>query len=174
LYLLTGFQLQYAGKKVFSVKEIIQKTTRLTAFCAMFLLIPMMFLSTVDVTGRKLLSNTVPGTMELSSYMLALFILLGLSYTHQRRAHVRVTLLVERLPKKAQLIIEIVLNILSMLMLAVLIKEGWVIALEETTVSDMLRIPENPFRMALVIGCSTFFLELLIDIWDLFQKLRRK
>lgn len=148
--------------------------TRGTAFCAMFLLLPMMFLSTADVSLRKLFSVTIPGTMELSSYMLALFILLGLSYTHQRRAHVRVTLLLDLFPAKVKASIEIFLHILSLTMLVVLIKEGWIIALEETTVSDMLRIPENPFRMALVVGCFTFALELLVDIAESLQKLRGK
>lgn len=148
--------------------------TRGTAFVAMFLLIPMMFLSTADVTLRKFLTVTIPGTMELSSYMLALFILLGLSYTHQRRAHVKVTLLQDLFPAKVKAGVEICLNILSLVMLLVLIKEGWIIALEETTVSDMLRIPENPFRMALVVGCFTFALELLVDIAESLQKLRGK
>ncbi len=140
----------------------------------MFLLIPMMLLSTIDVTTRKLFSVTVPGTMELSSYMLALFILLGLSYTHQRRYHVRVTLLAERLPEKAQTIITVILNCISIVMLVILIKEGWIIAFEETTVSDMLRIPETPFRLALVVGCFTFALELLIDTAEALLKIRGK
>jgi TRAP-type C4-dicarboxylate transport system permease small subunit len=148
--------------------------TRGTAFCAMFLLIPMMFLSTVDVSLRKAFSVTIPGTMELSSYMLALFILLGLSYTHQRRAHVRVTLLLDLFPSKVKISIETLLHILSLGMLVVLIKEGWVIALEETTVSDMLRIPETPFRMALVVGCFTFALEIVVDIAENLLKLRGK
>lgn len=146
--------------------------TRGTAYLAMFLLIPMMFLSTADVTLRKFFTVTIPGTMELSSYMLALFILLGLSYTHQRRAHVKVTLLQDLFPPRVKAAVEIFLNLLSLIMLVVLIKEGWIIALEETTVSDMLRIPENPFRMALVIGCFTFALELLVDMAESLQKLR--
>ena len=155
-------------------KSIVQKMTRGTAFCAMFLLIPMMFLSTVDVSLRKAFSITIPGTMEISSYMLALFILLGLSYTHQRRAHVRVTLLLDLFPTKVKIAIETLLQILSLGMLIVLIKEGWIIALEETTVSDMLRIPENPFRMALVVGCFTFALEIVVDVIENLQKLGGK
>ena len=78
---------------VVQFKSLVQKLTRGIAFGAMFLLLPMMFLSAADVTLRKLFTTTVPGTMELSSYMMALFILLGLSYTHQCRAHVRVSFL---------------------------------------------------------------------------------
>ena len=174
LFVIHPFPLFLATERqeVLQFKLIVQKMTRGTAFCAMFLLIPMMLLTSADVSLRKLFSVTIPGTMELSSYMLALFILLGLSYTHQRRAHVRVTLLLNLFSPKVKTAVEILLHILSLAMLIVLIKEGWIIALEETTVSDLLRIPENPFRMALVIGCFTFALELLVDIAEGLQKLR--
>ena len=153
-------------------KSIVQKTTRGVAFGAMFLLLPMMFLSATDVTLRKLFTMTVPGTMELSSYMLAVFILLGLSYTHQCRAHVRVSFLLDRFPDKVKTIIEIILSLLCLAMLMVLVVQGWIVAWEETTASDMLRIPQTPFRLALVVGCFSFALEVLIDIIDHLKTLR--
>ncbi len=155
-------------------KSVVQKFTRGVAFSAMFLLLPMMFLSATDVTLRKFFTTTVPGTMELSSYMLALFILLGLSYTHQCRAHVRVTFLLDLFPPKGKIVIEIILSLLCLAMLLALVWQGWIIAVEETTVSDMLRIPENPFRMALVIGCFSFALEVVVDIIDHLKTLRGK
>ncbi len=153
-------------------RSIVQKFTRGMAFGAMFLLLPMMFLSTVDVFLRKFFSATVPGAMELSSYMLALFILLGLSYTHQCRSHVRVSFLLDLMPTKFKSIIEILLSILSLGMLLVLAWQGTIIAIEETTVSDMLRIPQNPFRMALTVGCLSFALEIILDIIDHLKVLR--
>lgn len=154
-------------------KSLVQKLTRGIAFCAMFLLLPMMFLSATDVTLRKIFTTTVPGTMELSSYMLAVFILLGLSYTHQCRSHVRVSFLLDRFSDKVKTVIEIVLSLLCLAMLLVLVVQGWIVAWEETTVSDMLRIPQTPFRLALVVGCFSFALEVLIDIFDHIKMLRR-
>jgi TRAP-type C4-dicarboxylate transport system permease small subunit len=154
------------------LKTVVQSFTRAIAFGAMFLLLPMMFVSTADVFLRKFFSVTVPGAMEMSSFMLALFILLGLSYTHQCRAHVRVSFLLDVMPKKVRAGVEIVLSILCLCMLLVLVWQGTILALEETTVSDMLRIPENPFRMALVVGCLSFALEVLIDIVDHVKELR--
>lgn len=147
-------------------KSLVQKLTRGIAFGAMFLLLPMMFLTSTDITLRKLFTTTVPGTMELSSYMLALFILLGLSYTHQCRTHVRVSFLLDRFPQKAKTVVEIMTSLLCLAMLLVLVFEGWIVAWEETTVSDMLRIPQTPFRLALVIGCFSFALEIVVDIID--------
>ncbi len=153
-------------------KSAVQLFTRAIAFVAMLLLLPMMFLSAADVCLRKLAGTTIPGTMELSSYMLALFILLGLSYTHQCRAHVRVSFLLNRLPEKVKSLVELLLSLLCLAMLFTLVVEGWLVAWEETTVSDMLRIPETPFRLALVVGCFSFALELAVDIIDHFHHLR--
>lgn len=153
-------------------KSFVQKLTRGIAFGSMFLLLPMMFLSATDVTLRKLFTTTVPGTMELSSYMLAVFVLLGLSYTHQCRAHVRVSFVLDRFPDKVKTVVEIVLSSLCLAMLLVLVVQGWIVAWEETTVSDMLRIPQTPFRLALVVGCFSFALEVLIDIIDHIKTLR--
>lgn len=155
-------------------KSLVQKLTRGIAFGAMFLLLPMMFVSATDVTLRKLFTATVPGTMELSSYMLALFILLGLSYTHQCRSHVRVSFLLDRFPDKVKTVVEIITSLLCLAMLLVLVFEGWIVAVEETTVSDMLRIPQTPFRMALVVGCFSFALEVIIDIIEHLKTLRGK
>ena len=155
-------------------KSLVQKLTRGIAFGAMFLLLPMMFLSAADVTLRKFFTSTIPGTMELSSYMMALFILLGLSYAHQCRAHVRVSFLLDLFPDKAKTFIEIILSLLALAMLLILVFEGWVVAVEETTVSDMLRIPQTPFRMALVVGCFSFALEVAMDIIDQLKTLRGK
>lgn len=110
--------------------------------------------------------------MELSSYMLAVFVLLGLSYTHQCRAHVRVSFVLDRFPDKVKTVVEIVLSSLCLAMLLVLVVQGWIVAWEETTVSDMLRIPQTPFRLALVVGCFSFALEVLIDIIDHIKTLR--
>ena len=56
----------------------------------------------------------------------------------------------DRFPDKAKTVVEIILSLLCLAMLLVLVFEGWIVAIEETTVSDMLRIPQTPFRMALV------------------------
>ncbi|SDO88090.1 TRAP transporter small permease subunit [Desulforhopalus singaporensis] len=153
-------------------QSMVRRITRWTSFGAMFLLLPMMLLSATDVTLRRFFTTTIPGTMELSSYMLALFILLGLSYTHQCKAHVKVSFLLDLLPLKVRTVVDIVLSFLCLMMLLVLSWQGFIIAIEETTVSDMLRIPENPFRMALVVGCLSFSLEVIVDIISQIQALR--
>ena len=140
----------------------------------MFLLIPMMLLTAADVIGRAVWTRPIPGAVELSSYMLNVFILLGVAYTHQARGHVRVSMLISRLPEKAEIILDIIATLLSLFILAILAWQGWVVGIEETSVSDMLRIPQMPFRLLVSLAGLFLCLELLIDLSASVSKLVRR
>jgi TRAP-type C4-dicarboxylate transport system permease small subunit len=144
------------------------------SYIGMILLIPMMLLTSAEVVGRAVWSRPIPGTMELSSYMLAIFILLGIAYTHQVRGHVRVTMLVSRLPRKWGIALDVITTLLSLFIIAVMTWQGWVVGIEERTVSDMLRVPQFPFRLLVSLGGLLLFLELLLDLWDNLKKFARR
>jgi TRAP-type C4-dicarboxylate transport system permease small subunit len=140
----------------------------------MFLLIPMMLLTAADVIGRAVWTRPIPGAVELSSYMLNVFILLGVAYTHQVKGHVRVSMLVSRLPEQAEIILDIIATLLSLFIIAILAWQGWVVGIEEITVSDMLRIPQMPFRLLVSLAGLFLCLELLIDLSASVSKLIRR
>lgn len=139
----------------------------------MFLLIPLMLLTTGDVLGRKFLSKTVPGMFELSEYILSVFILLGAAYTQQVKGHVGVDFIVSRLSLKAQTLCRIFTTMLSLFIITILVWQGWVEGIRERTVSDMLRIPQYPFRLLVAIGGFLLWLELMIDLVDFIKILKR-
>jgi len=139
----------------------------------MLFLIPMMLLTTGEVVGRALWSRPIPGSMELSSYLLAIFVLLGIAYTHQVGGQVRVTMLVSRIPEKTALVLQVLTTLLSLFIIAIMAWQGWVKAMEENTVSDMLRVPQFPFRMLVSVAGLFLFLELLLDFADSIKKLVR-
>jgi TRAP-type C4-dicarboxylate transport system permease small subunit len=153
-----------AMERLTTISGVIQRVTRSLCYIGMFLLIPMMLITAGDVIGRGVWSKPIPGTVELSSYMLAVFILLGVAYTHQVKGHVRVSMLVSRLPEWAEPILDIFTTLLSLFIIAILAWQGWVVGIEERTVSDMLRVPQLPFRLLVSIAACFLCLELLIDL----------
>jgi TRAP-type C4-dicarboxylate transport system permease small subunit len=140
----------------------------------MFLLLPMMLLTTADVFGRAIWARPIPGTVELSSYMLAVFVLLGIAYTHQVKGHVRVSILVGRIPERAKALLDAITTLMSLGIIAILAWQGWVVAVEERTVSDMLRIPQWPFRMLVSLAGLSLAVELVIDLSSNLGKLFRR
>jgi TRAP-type C4-dicarboxylate transport system permease small subunit len=140
----------------------------------MSLLIPLMLLTTGDVVGRSFFRKPIPGSFELSEFILAVFILLGAAYTQQVKGHVGVDFVTSRLPLRARGICEILTTLLSLFIIAIVIWIGFLEGIKEKTVSDMLRIPQYPFRLLVSAGGFLLWLELLIDLVHSIGKLSRR
>lgn len=153
------------------VKRVIQKVTRALAYAGMALVLPMMLLTSADAVARDFWSRPIPGAFEISSYILSIFVLLGIAYAQQTKDHVHVTMLLDRLPPKAADAVTVVTTLLSMAIVAILFWQGLVVALETAQVSDMLRIPQFPFRLLVAVGALLLFLEFGLDLVDSFRKL---
>jgi TRAP-type C4-dicarboxylate transport system permease small subunit len=156
------------------VKKGIHQVNRFIAGAGACLLIPLMIITAGDVVGRDVFNHPIPGTVELSQYMLAVFILLGLAYAQQVKAHVGVSIITSRLPHDAQLILSIIGTLLCLFISGILVWQGWVIGIEEKTVSDMLRVPQYPFRLIVAVAAFLMCLELVIDLEDSLTKLMRE
>lgn len=156
------------------LKILIQRVNFYVCAAGMCLIIPLMLLTTSDVVGRKFFSKTIPGSFELSEYILAIFILLGAAYTQQVKGHVGVDFITSRLSPRVRAVCQIITIFLSLFIITILIWQGWVEGIRERTVSDMLRIPQYPFRLLVAIGGFLLWLELLIDLVGLVGKLKRR
>lgn len=156
------------------MKSGIQNLNRIIAGIGAVFLIPLMLLTACEVVGRSLFNRPLAGTVELSQYLLAIFILLGLAYSQQAKAHVGVSFLISRLGPRSQALAAVVTTLMSLFLFAVLTWQGWVVAIEEKSVSDMLRIPQYPFRLLLSAAAFLFSLELLIDLGEALKQLLRR
>ena len=137
-------------------------------------LIPLMMITAADVVSRALFNHPIAGAVELSGYFLAVFILLGLAYAQQVKAHVTVSIITSRLPHPVQLVLNIMATLIGLLLFLILVWQGLVVGMEERTVSDLLRVPQSPFRLLVAIAAFLVCLELLIDIGDSIKKLARR
>ncbi len=155
------------------LKEVIQRTNRFVAKVGACSLILLMLLTAGDVIGRDILGRPVPGAVELSQYVLAVFVLLGLAYTQQVKGHVTVSLVTSKLSVSGQLLLKLVSSLLGVGLFGLLAWQGWVVGIEERTVSDMLRLPQFPFRILVALAGCLACLELLIDAGDALEKLVR-
>ena len=156
------------------MKKAIQKLNRCISGVGAVFLIPLMLLTTGEVIGRNLFNRPIAGTVELSEYLLSIFILLGVAYTQQVKGYVGVSLFVARLPLRGQMVLNIVQTLLSLFIFAILAWQGLIVGMEEKTVSDMLRLPQYPFRLLVAMAAFLTCLELLFDMGDSVSKLLRR
>jgi len=155
------------------VKKRIRRINYFVCAIGMAMVIPLMLLTFADVMLRGFFNKPIPGTFEISEYILAVFILLGAAYTQQVKGHVGVDFVTSRLSSRPRVICEIVTTLLSLFIIAIVVWQGWVEGISEKAVSDQLRIPQYPFRVLVAVGGFLLWLELLIDLFNSFGKLRR-
>ena len=153
------------------LKKGIQRLNRFISGIGAVFLIPLMLITSSDVIGRDIFNHPIAGTVELSEYMLAVFILMGLAYSQQVKAHVGVSIFISRIPPQAQLILNLITTLLSLFIFFILTWQGYIVGIEERTVSDMLRVPQYPFRLLVAVAAFLLFLELLIDFIGTIKKL---
>jgi TRAP-type C4-dicarboxylate transport system permease small subunit len=130
----------------------------------MFLAIPLMLLTVGDVMGRSFFNKPIPGTFELSEYMLAVIVLLGAAYTQQVKGHVGVDFLTSRFSPRTQAFLQAVTTFAGLLVIGILVWQGYLEGIHEKTVSDQLRVPQWPFKLLVAVGGLLLWLELLLDL----------
>jgi TRAP-type transport system small permease protein len=133
---------------------------------SMVVLLLLMFLTVGDVVGRYLANRIpgfgpIPGTFELTEFMLAVVVLASIGYTQVKREHISIDIFIAKLPRKAQNIIDCVTNFLSFVMFILVTWQSIRFAIRlysEHDVSGVLRIPVYPFLIVAAIGTFMFTL----------------
>jgi len=151
----------------------VQILNRWISIAGAVFLIPLMLGTAADVICRDLFNLPIMGVVESSGYLLAVFILLGLGYAEQVKAHVRVAIMTSRLSPRGQLILSVMTALISLFIFSILVWQGLAVGIEERTVSDLLRVPQYPFRILVAVGAFFVCLELLIDFGDSVRRLAR-
>jgi TRAP-type C4-dicarboxylate transport system permease small subunit len=144
-------------------RKTVQMASYGACFIGMFLAIPLMLLTVGDVMGRSFFNKPIPGTFELSEYMLAVIVLLGAAYTQQVKGHVGVDFLTSRYSPRAQAVLQAVTTLAGLLIITILVWQGYLEGIHEKAVSDQLRVPQWPFKLLVAVGGLLLWLELLLD-----------
>ena len=154
---------------VTKTRTLAQALSKAALFLGMGWVVVMMLLTTFDVAGRTLFSRPIPGSIELGEFMLAIFGVLGMAYTHFAGANVKVTMLTDILPAKLRNVIELITSALSLGIMGMLSWQGGVLAIEEMhmgTTTDNLSLPTFPVYWLLSIGAGLLSLVILVCLLE--------
>lgn len=167
----------WSSKAVNFVGNIATAIARGTSVVGVSALVAMMFLTGSDVTLRYIFNRPIPGSMEVTEFMMAMVIGLGLAYCALQKGHVRVDIVLSRLPRLAQVVMN---SIASFIFLGLFILITWRTAyraesmMDQGLVSQVLYIPVYPFALVVTAGCAVLCLVLLKDfIEDLYQVVKK-
>jgi TRAP-type C4-dicarboxylate transport system permease small subunit len=139
----------------------------LLAYLGAVALFVMMGLTAADVVGRYIFNAPILGVFELTEFMVLILIFSFLAYSQSHKTHVSVDLVINLLPKRIQVYIELFNHAVCLILMALVTWKGIERALELMEVGEAspnLGIPDYPFVFFLVLGCAVLCVEYIRDL----------
>ena len=126
----------------------------------------MVLIVTANVIGRYLFRRPLIGTVEVEEFMLLVLVFFGIGYAQTKKRHVSIATLVDRLPQKAQLVINNVTYLPSLIVFSLITWQSLVMAKKywiKGVSSLFLEVPLSPFLCIVAVGAAVLCLVLLSD-----------
>ena len=128
----------------------------------------LMGLVLVDVTTRYALQNPLSVAEEYGAYMLVAITCMGLAYTWKEKTHVRIEVLVDKLPLRAQRVLRLITLVLAFLFTLFMIPAAYQLVslsfMFGTRSGGWLRTPIAWPQITIVIGALLLFFQLIVEI----------
>ncbi len=137
-----------------NLKKLLEALCSALAASALFAI---MLLTLMDVSGRKLISTSVTGSLELTELLMVLVIFAGLPLVSLRGEHVVFDSLDPVLPKGLRRLQDVVVDLLCALALGGVAWLMWVKAGQMTEYGDttaQLKITQGPFVYLMSLLCA--------------------
>lgn len=130
-------------------------------------LVIMMVLTCADVILR-FFRHPIPGTYEMVGLLGAIVVSFSLAHTSVMRGHISVELIVQKLPKTAQIVIDGINSLLGTALFGLITWQSMLYAsnlMHTGEVSLTLQMPIHPFVYGIAVGSGMLCLVLLIDFF---------
>jgi TRAP-type C4-dicarboxylate transport system permease small subunit len=150
-----------------SIEKWLHRGELVLIFLSMLAAVAIMCLTSADALSRYLLNRPIIGAYEITEkYLMVAAIYLGLSYAYRGGVFIRVTFLVDRLPRAAKLPVNYLAHLVSLafcLIILVATTQQALRGLEDDTTLSALPIPVGPAYSLVPIGFLALTLVMLAD-----------
>jgi len=152
------------------MQRVLNRCEVLLTYAAVVATFLMMCLTTADAAGRYVFGRPVTGAYEITEkYLMVAAVFLAVSFAYRQGAYIRVTFLVDRLPRRARGPINHVVQVASLLYGVLLVVATVQQALRNiasgTTLSSV-PLPLAPAYAIVPVGLFFMSLSILLDIWQ--------
>jgi len=123
-------------------------------------------LATTAQIGTRIAGYPVPGYLEASEQAIAIFAFLGAAYGQRLGAHIRMEMVIGTSTGRGRWIAESVGTLLSMFVIAVLIRYSWNFFYDAWSIGDSTydyEIPTWPSKLLVPMAFTIWFMRLIIE-----------
>jgi TRAP-type C4-dicarboxylate transport system permease small subunit len=137
-------------------------------------LVGMVLIALIDVVGSEGFQWPLPGSTEITSFLLVVAIAAGLAFSQIAGRHIRVGFLIDKLPKRGKIALELFSSVLGLGLFAMV---GWVTydyglrLFSSGTETLLLRIVQYPFALWIAFCCIPMCCVILIELLSYISKM---
>lgn len=147
--------------------ERLEGFQRILSYLSATGMIVMMIPTIADVFARVVLHGQLRGCFEFTGLVMAFVIYLGVPYAQAQRAHIKVTLLVDRLPPRFKQSVQVCVYFFTLCIFAFLIYATSAEAVHSVQIGEYqhgsTRFPIWPSRMLVAFGIIMLSVQFVVD-----------
>jgi TRAP-type C4-dicarboxylate transport system permease small subunit len=135
----------------------------------------MIVLVAADAIGRYVFNHPIQGALEITELMMVFIVFLTFAYVESKDGHVRVDLIISRLPRKIQPYIEFLDVAISFGIIGIIVWQSVLYSMElweGGSISAYWGIPISPFLLVVAFGCLLFCFQLILKLLSLVHHAR--
>ncbi len=136
-------------------------------------LVVIMGLMCAEVFCRYVLNRPILGVVEISSYLLVLFVFSGMSYTQAVGGHIKIDLFTRNLSQERQRILRIISYGLALPVYALITRQTFIAFLESWEMGEVrwgaLPLPIYPIKGVVAVGALFLCIQFVICLYDEFK-----
>jgi TRAP-type C4-dicarboxylate transport system permease small subunit len=149
------------------MRKLLSRIEKVLTTLAMASVFMMVCLTTIDSGGRYLFNQPIQGAYEITEkYLMVVSVFFALCYGYHKGCNIRVTFLVHHLPRRLKLVVDYIVQILSIVYGLLLLVSTFRYALRgiHDSLINVYGIPLGPAYMVLPVGLFMLTLWLLYDV----------
>jgi len=144
---------------------LVNKLSLWGAYLASFLIVSLMLLILIEIFIRYVFDSSTMIADEYSGYLYLASIFLGLAYTFNEKAHIRINIITSKLNKKKNRLVDIFAYVISILVIAFVFYRSILFAYDSYKLEMLSEaVSETPLyltQIVIPIGLSLFLLSIL-------------
>jgi TRAP-type C4-dicarboxylate transport system permease small subunit len=150
------------------MQRLLDGCENVLTYAAAFATFIMMLLTTADAAGRYLFNRPITGAYEITTnYLMISAVFLAMTFAYRGGANIRVTFLAGCLPRMVRLVVNHLVQIVSIIYCSALVYATFKQALRTiatgTTLSS-IEIPQGPAYLLVPVGLFLATLMMLVDL----------
>ncbi len=131
-----------------------------------------MVLTFCDVIGRYVFNAPIVGTVEVTELLMGMMVYLGVGLTTHGRGHIRVDIVIDRLPPRVQAFLDVFTLALSIVLISLVCWHLWLKAEATVEKNDLTQIWEWPVWPAAYVIAAASLLMVTSMLLQLGQAMR--